>query len=67
MNDERNTASGSRVRMSSIIATNFSPLPHRFMPRSSAGSACWSERSKYGTTVGSSSIVAISGSRTSLG
>ena len=67
MNDERNAASGSRARMSAISSANRSPLPHRFMRASSGRSACWSDRSKYGTTVGSSSIVATSGSCTSLG
>ena len=37
MNDDRNAASGSCARMDSIIARNFSPLPHRFMARSSDG------------------------------
>ena len=67
MNDERNAASGSSARMASIMVRKRSPLPHRFMRRSSRASACCSERSKYGTTVGSSSMVATSGSRTSLG
>ena len=67
MNDERNIASGCWARMPSIIARKRSPLPHRFMRRNNPGAACCSERSKYGTTVGSSSIVETSGSCTSDG
>ena len=43
--------------MPSIIGRNRSPLPHRFIRRISGADACWSDRSKYGTTVGNSNIV----------
>jgi hypothetical protein len=67
MNDERNAAAGSWARIPAISSRKRSPLPHRFMPRRSVGDACCSDRSKYGTTVSSSSIVETNGSRTSLG
>ena len=67
MNDERNTASGCWARMPSIIGRKRSPLPHRFMRRINRGDACCNDRSKYGTTVGSSNIVLTSGSWTSDG
>ncbi len=57
MNDDRNAASGSSARMPSIAARKRSPLPQRFMRRRSRASACCSDRSKYGTTVASSSMV----------
>ena len=53
--DERRPERGLGLRRrgcASIRSRNRSPLPHRFMPRSSGADACCSERSKYGTTVG---------------
>ena len=67
MNDDRNVALGSCARSPSMIPRNRSPFPQRFIFRSRGRDACWSDKSKYGTTVGSSSIVAIRGSRTSDG
>ena len=67
MNDDRNAASGSCARIFSIAVRNRSPFPHRFMRRNKPADACCNERSKYGTTVGSSNIVVINGSRTSDG
>ncbi len=67
MNDERNVASGDCARMEPIASRKRSPLPHRAMRAAAPRAACCSDRSKYGTTVGSSSIVETSGSFTSDG
>ena len=58
MNDERNAASGSSARMRAIeVEEAVAAPPPLHAAQQRPGDACCSERSKYGTTVGSSSIV----------